>query len=472
MPTKPSKTDLKKLAQFLKLVQSKKPLSQSGYDTLMSCHTLPRYILNHIDTYYRHHQRGGAPRKCCILWSADEREGCESRDIPDPNSSIIGKGAYGQVFEDLKDNTVTKYFTFKQDNSKLFVDHLKARLPLVFEKIKDYGVYQELFTISSPEPEQIAYKMIKLQGLPLKRIFKSDILYNLLLKMIVHKINQLHKKDIVHCDMKVDNVMFLGKIGDDKLEDINVLIKIIGENLKIIDFDGCMFRETIAEEISKGYLYHPTTPAFAHPFLMEHLYHFDKADDLIGHINVFRNICGASFLDLDHDFYHEQIFPGHTYESLFQANIGQEDDPKKLHAIMKFCDYYNMAVSMLYSKLLVNKDFYAEDESKQNLSDNAVIKSTCAVLTTIATKLNIVKSSGGGRKHKHRGGTPPALACPMTAKNKLEKGQYLEIGIGEQMSVRKINVTSEYSSTPEADLDPAALEALEEKYLVGDDFDP
>lgn len=449
MPTKPSKNDLRKIAQFLKLVQSRKPLSQSGYDTLMSCHTLPRYILNHIDTYYRHHQRGGAPGECCILWPADEREGCESCEIPDPNSPyIIGEGAYGQVFEDPKDNTVTKYFTFKQDNSKLFVDHLKARLPLVFDTIKDYGVYQELFTISSPEPEQIAYKMIKLQALPLNPIIKHDKLYNILLNMLVRKINELHRnKNIVHCDMKVDNVMFLGEISD--YTNIKELFDTLDKNLKIIDFDGCMFKDTIAKEIGKGYMYHPTTPAFAHSFLIEHLYYPDtkaaaNSTERIQRINSIRTICGRSFLK--HDDYHEKIFPGHTYESLFPAII-KESDPVTLHKIMKFCDYYNMAMSMLNSKLVLND------------SGDAVINSTCAVLKKIAGQLILQDGKGGGRKHKHRGGTPPALACPMTAKNILEKGQYLEIGIGEQMSIRGPNVTS---STPEADIDQSALEDLED----------
>ena len=277
--------------------------------------------------------------------------------------------------------------------------------------------------------------------------------------MIVHKINDLHKKDIVHCDMKVDNVMFLGEISDDKL-DINVLIKKIGENLKIIDFDGCMFKETIAEEIRKGYMYHPTTPAFAHPFLIEHLYHFDRSNDLIGEINVFRNICGASFLD--HNFYHEKIFSNHTYESLFPAIIKESE---ALHKIMKFCDYYNMAVSMLYSKLLVNEDFYRTNEEAKKNSDNDVIDSTCDVLKKIAEKLI---PQDGGRKHKHLGGTPPELACPMTAENKLKKDHYLEFGIGGQMSVRKINVTN--SSTPEADIDQFALEKFEEKYALPDKF--
>lgn len=472
MPTKPSKTDLKKLAQFLKLVQSKKPLSQSGYDTLMSCHTLPRYILNHIDTYYRHHQRGGAPGECCILWSADERKGCASCEIPDPNSPyIIGEGAYGQVFED-PENTVTKYF--KLDDHKI-VKHLKAHLPRVFDTIKDYGVYRELFTISSPEPEpkpeQIAYKMRKLQGLPLNRIFRQDKLYNVLLNIIVRKINKLHKNDkIVHCDMKVDNVMFLGEKGDSKV-DMTELLDKLDKNLKIIDFDGCMFEASIREEILKGYAYHPTTPAFAHSFLIEHLYYPDtpaaaNSAERIERIDNIRTICGTSFLD--HDSYHSRIFPGHTYVSLFPAII-KESDTVTIHKIMKFCDYYNMAMSMLHSKLVFNDHFYRTSEEAKKNSDDAVIEFTCGVLQKIAGQLI---TQGGGRKHKHRGGTPPPLACPMTAKNTLKKDQYLEIGIGKQMSVRKINVTSENSSTPEADLDPDALEALEEKYLVGDDFDP
>jgi hypothetical protein len=455
MPTKPSKNDLTKVAQFLKLVRARKPLSQSGYDSLMSCRTLPRYILNHIDTYYRRHQSGGAEEQCCTIWPEAAEKGncppCDSLDLTSPN---IGEGAYGKVV-DGPQNTVIKYF--KLEDQK-FVDYLIFRLPRVFEKISYNNVYQELFTYSNPP--KIAYKMVKLEVLPLERIFYRDNQYNLLLKIIIHKINELHKMLIVHCDMKIDNVMF---DGDPKMR-LNDLFSTLGENLKIIDFDGCIFYDSLKEDITEGYTYHPTTPAFAHSFLIEHLYCKDPVFSRIDHINSIRNICGSS---IDHDEYHKKIFPETPYETLFPENISEVNN-EKLFKFMKFCDYYNMAISLLHSKLLYNKKFnetYPKEKypDEPQFVDNVVITSTCNLLKMIATKLGIdvqpPPTQEGARKRKQRGGT---VCIKPTVTKPLKDGEYVEFEVGGQPLI--------HSKDPSL-LIPEIMHMspeLEEKYSITD----
>jgi hypothetical protein len=372
-----SQGDLKKLSQVLSLVRRGKPLSNKLYVAVMNCTAFPKYITKRVATYHKSFetQSGGEDDVCHYLWPEDTHNSCVLHGKTTP----IGQGAFGKVFEN-DDKTVTKHF-IHTDETEHLIKHLKINLPGIFEKLKSYSVYLRLFEIESKKV--LAYEMVKLTPIPIHRsVFSNVNAYTAFLKLFFSKIIEVHKvHGIIHCDMKLDNTMFI--------TDFRSLYMVLQKNLKIIDFDGCMTKDSIREQLKQGYKFHPTTPIFAHPFLLEILFSGEipvVVPSRLVNIEIFRNtIAGTITKVLDHELYHEKIFEKNTYDTVFPMLEELEKlDNDTLFTTLRFCDYYNMAMSLLIKT------------PGEHLE--SCINATCKLLNEVAQKL--LKPSSGGRRRR------------------------------------------------------------------------
>lgn len=416
---KPSSDDIHNLKFFFNLFKKREKIDNNLFESLMNSKNIPKYIKQHVNMY---HQNGGENNECCQIWP--EKNGkCEPCRLP---THTIGSGAYGKVYADENDNTVLKVFT--PDDTNL-IEYLKTRLSRVFYIIKNYNVYKELLLIDG----YLAYKMTKMDIIPYKRLpFEKNIkIFTIFISIILDEIEKIHSYDIIHCDLKFDNIMF-NKHGctNDISKNIISLFNCLKTNTKIIDFDGCILinHDNIFDELAKGYIYHPTTPAFAHPYLLEKLYTLNNPSSFerFAYIEMFRRTY-ANIESLNHLKYHCIIFEidesaiDKSYNEIFPYEI---NDNQRLINILKFCDYYNMMMSILLK--LYNR-----------YNDIDVIKfedEIMSCLKKIRDKLNIRIQSGGRRK-KMKGGI--INTHNITNSSTLANGEYYEFGVGGKVTIRK-----------------------------------
>jgi serine/threonine protein kinase len=338
-------------------------------------------------------------------------------------------------------------------------------LPQVFDRLNDDGVYKDLVTI---DDDKIAYTMIKLESIPIKKLpWRSTKMFTALLLIIFKKIEEMHsKKNILHCDMKIDNIMFTKTDG---IKDLLMLLQTLKTNLKIIDYDGCILlndddkaSDDPTTEIKKGYTYHPTTPVFAHPFLFEKLYLSPNRADTnltrFQYIEMMRRALQGDLLD--HRKYHLMIFTNFdvvdyfnienqyidlSYNKIFPENLSSEQLTKAL----KFCDYYNMTMSLLMIKKQHEEnekdkreqnDNKIEDDKIEKINNKEFEKIACELLAKEATKLGLKNSRSGGspnnKSKKQNSKSQAVVKIPDTIlkiKNnvpKLNKDEYITFGIG------------------------------------------
>ena len=124
---------------------------------------------------------------------------------------LLGKGAYGEVYD--TGITVTKIFTKKDD-----INYFKAKLPIIFKlltqldnpsnpsnpgNIKNihYAILEDI------NNNNFGYIMSKLKSYnEIRSIFKINP-FNYF-KTACRKIESIHSLGIIHCDLKIDNLMY------------------------------------------------------------------------------------------------------------------------------------------------------------------------------------------------------------------------------------------------------------------------
>lgn len=418
---KPSLDDIHNLRTFLNSFNKREKIDNNLFKSLMNSKHIPKYIKQHVNMY---NQIGGENNECCQIWP-NKIDKCNPCQLP---SQTIGSGAYGTVYAEKNDDIVIKVFT---PGDLELIEYLKSRLTIVFNIIQNYNVYTELLLIDG----HLAYKMNKLEILPFKRLpFEKNIkMFNMFINVILNEIDKIHSYGILHCDLKFDNIMFSNTgCTNDIYKNIMALFNCLKTNTKIIDFDGCILihNDNIHAELLKGYIYHPTTPAFAHPYLLEKLYTLKHTATIerYAYIEMFRRTY-ANIESLNHLKYHCLIFEidenliDKSYNEIFPYEI---TDYHRLINILKFCDYYNMMMSIL---LKIHNRY----------NDNDIIRFEEEIfmfLRKIRDKLDIQQLQGGGKK-KIKGGNVQCTKKPTITK--LSKGEYCEFGIGGKLIIKKQN---------------------------------
>lgn len=463
----PSKEDIRLLRRVFKRISEHKAITKSSYEALIASKSLPKYIINNIKWYYKVFKTGGT-YYCTEIWPSAN----EHYTIPEM-STQLGEGGNGGVFLN-SDGTATKVFN-KPD--KYIYDYLVQRLLKIFNFLnsKRYNIYTTLFYFGSPK--NLAYTMKKLIPIPVKKMPLSEKVYKLLLPIFFTHISNLHSINIIHLDMKVDNVMFSPLNSDPNYENsLGILLNTLRTNMMFIDFDGCLIvndyidnYSNIFNEIYNRFLYHPTTPHFAHPFLLEMLnmlvpYDNNSRWKVVEHNSLLQRGIDDSknpdpnLLTLNHEEYHRRIFKlqehediANSYNSIFpnpQNLINININKRQLIKCLKFCDYYNMAMSLLYTKMhKVNNSSKKGEERELELKEfQNITVITCNMLYDKALELELPKPGINNNIQPQQSGGRPDNNDEeskreefnkkfLEQKSRLKAGQYLEIDIGGQIYI-------------------------------------
>jgi hypothetical protein len=203
------------------------------------------------------------------------------------------------------------------------------------------------------------------------------------------------------------------------------LARCLIKSLVVIDYDGCILTDQIHESFAKGFEYHAITPFFAHPFFIEKLYNLTTTDllscakqtsriDLVEGIRYTTIDKGLRNI-LRHKCYNERIFKK-PYEDVFIVDA----DGDLLVALLMFADYYTLAMSFLYKKILIMESSKIDEETAKNLID-AVTSLIIDRLTTIAEQLGLINQQSpqqmdGGTKPSEKEKSPPKKMLDSLAK--------------------------------------------------------
>ncbi len=446
----PSQKDISKLKKFAEIVKSGKKLSTKSYLSLCKCETLPKYIIKHIEYYYNLGKQYGGEFKCKELWPTKDIACTQNTPY---NSPTLGQGAYGSVI-DNGDDTVTKIFTI---DTLDVLEHLKTNLPLIFQKVSEFqlNIYLSLIELSDtsiPDKDnKLAYKMAKLSKVReiVTTYINSPGLHNIIFNRAMSQIEKMHENGIIHCDLKLDNLMYRqfadGNVT--KRPNVNDLARHLSQNIVIIDFDGCIqLDQPIMESLSRGHEYHSITPIFAHSYLIENLllgkettqslwknHNNKEIHDVLTVIENYRNNVeiGESYRNIiDHRMNHIYIFDALSYASVFGSE--REEDIIKY---LKFADYYTLCMDFLFTKKINQHKLKKKDvnnpgklmDMDEDEKENLIKEYTFSILnflTQKAIELGLKPQSGGtclskykSRKMKKGGGNPVILNVNVSVPN-------------------------------------------------------
>ncbi len=474
MPTSIDEVAL--LKRFRSTVLSKnKQLSSTFYNKLMKCTSLPTYIINGIDWYFRYTKVGGTNTQ---LFKRIYPPGLfdESVQITLPPRNMLGQGANGIVYSSHDNpNEVMKLMKVKASLSDSIRKHLIEVFKIVGTDVYNTLYYkqgtqflqaipespgyipaapvsnsQSRFMFAQQYPttsdannfimlgsrnqekeDTIVYSMRKMSGMsqyPYNRNF-----FKKLVVISFEKIETMHNKNIIHCDLKLDNVMH--NVSDTDIIDgqkisLAKLVHHLKLTLTIVDYDGCILLnksnmyDSLRQAKDHGSTLHAITPLFAHPYLLQFLYgagggieigNAEKANDkLFREISLWRDLLLNLKQQniLNHDEYHFEVFGEKTitgedtYKTLFPDL--ERNNVDQVIKCLKYADYYTMAMSILFIALL-------KETKEENGKD--IVKFVMDHLRQKAQELRLVPERGDAAAVTGGYGTLPKCAKQLN-KNK------------------------------------------------------
>lgn len=355
MKTKKSAKNL--LKTLKKIVDQQKPMSKVLYDKSLTIVDLPKSLKTGFKWYYN--LFGGNVVRYSIL-----KDLCDiDVDILEP----IAKGGNGVIFNLADAGSVIKIFnTLPEKTEDIYKNHIRELFELL-----DRNIYKCLINVNYPDPNkpQLAYIMKKLT--PLKHAignYKTNVsVLKCLIQVGLHKINHMHKKGIIHCDLKLDNVML--DVGNEELpQDIPGLLKYLDKNMIVTDYDGCIFQTDKVwnlEKISHDRDFYDFTYAFSHPFFIQAFN--DLMETSFDEIRMMRYILMAWSshvgYPIDHEKINQDVF-GPNLNHVFGCgpdgrfkNWSQIKDvelQKHFISCLKFADYYTYCISAIFIFCLAN----------------------------------------------------------------------------------------------------------------------
>ena len=456
-------TQLKYLAKFLReYLKPMKPLPKSLYDKLMKCDMLSRKSLKDIERYYMLHARTKSQRGGDII-RLSSLERSHTVELDEESHPKLGDGGYGVVYK-LKqngiaedDDLVIKVIKVKDSQVDATINNIiavKEQLKLIDAGGAPYQIYREIFKRDHiiPDSWNVGYTMPLLNELNrgdgklmwLKNVFMSAI----------SRLNVVHKHGIIHLDLKLGNLM----------EKNN--------NIVITDYDGSLVLDktqlkTYLQAIdSSQFGPHCFTHVFAHPFVVQifemipdtDTQHIDVMSKKYSPLEQARRIWNMSGgLEFARNGVNPAINPvvihnalfGNDYEPFLKGTYNADDaiTQQKLVKLLKFCDVYSLAFSVLYEAHINVMDTNLTETQKANVK--AFTKFVLIKLAQVARALGLDQkyinhaTAKGGHKQCQKGsGETLTLVDVMFDKHDYE-GRYLlstfeqKQGISEPISPYK-----------------------------------
>lgn len=422
---KPSVFEIVSLRKILVAIHTMKAVPQSLCNRIISSDSIPKYVKRAVE-FYDKYQRGGENLKTNKNMSTQNFASFKvvygSTNEPIKQYLLdfeheIGSGANGSVYKTGDSDVVLKVMDLVE--RRYVYQVLIQKLPRIFETVKSDEVYKEIM-VSPIQPYTLAYTMSLLEPIPTTNAGSMSVMwFKMILGCMMKATSDMHRKGILHLDMKVDNVMMspLATKSDPK-----ALIQNMKTNMKVIDYDGCILEDDdVSACLQEGFDLHPTTPVFAHPYLLGKLFNIDTMDD----IEQFRNAnCGHGVMHIiSHERLHNLVFGDLHFDDVFTPT-----NELAVRKILKYCDCYSLTVSWMVHQRMTNSSITEECE------DEAVI-----LLKKVATALGLIAQRNGGRKYK-QGGTASIAEGQLTTGNIQEvDDEYLAFGLGGVQHIESIN---------------------------------
>jgi len=301
------------------------------------------------------------------------------------------------------------------DHKKYFEQHLTALFQL-FSRQSHLQIYRDIIINTSHQitiqresqsfPLTVAYTMQLLS--PLSDFTYHPKLYALILEIAFQKIEQIHNVGIIHCDLKIDNLLYdpTSLKPEDKRQ-IASICDYLSKNMYITDFDGCiLLKETRAESLKQAIEqcdFHMITPVYAHPYMIYFLY-----SELLNKIHSENQIQQrtTTFQDsiefyrsrillenrydyLNHREYQDSIFGANRFNDVFR--IVNEINCENANAIiqrLQFADYYAMTMSFLVAYFAyLRKPEFIKESAKPYININYIFNHAIELLKRKAEQL-------------------------------------------------------------------------------------
>ena len=197
---------------------------------------------------------------------------------------VLGKGAYGEVYLSKKANSNKLFATkridkFRADNQlkKYFQYEINIMKGLNHEniiKLEDIKMtannyYVVLEYLNGGDLKSCLHLYMQRYNTPF-----PEVIVQHLMKQIVRAVAYFHEFNVIHRDLKLDNIMVNFDSEKDK-QDLNMM----RAKIKIIDF-GC----SIVIPSQGGFCFTAAgTPGYMAPFLLEEYYRNAKREGLVGY---------------------------------------------------------------------------------------------------------------------------------------------------------------------------------------------